>query len=370
MTQPPSRRLRVLLVAYPLLPVSENSAGGAEQVLWALERELHARGHQTCVAAAEGSRISGDLFATGKPATGLDQFQAREAEQSSRLSAWLNSSEPPQLDLVHDQSGSFWKQAGAIQLPMLATLHLPRDFYPAQNFQNISANVFFNCVSKAQFNTFAELTNQLGFVRNGIALDRFPVNDGPIAKREYALWLGRICEEKGTHVALDIAHEAGQEIIIAGQVYPFLYHQKYFAREIIPRLKRAGKKAQFINSPSFGEKVELLRNARVLLLTSVVEETSSIVAMEAAACGTPVLAFRRGAFPEVIEEGVNGKLFGSPAEMLAGSREVEAFDPQRCRSFAEEHFSVQRMADHYETLYSKLPGIGELSGELARDRAF
>lgn len=366
-----SRPLRVLLVAYPLLPVSEDSAGGAEQVLWALERELHARGHQTFVAASDGSRISGELFPTGQPATALDQFQAREEEQSSRISDWLNSADAPQLDLVHDQSGGFWKQASRSQLPRLATLHLPRSFYPQESFHNIAENVFFNCVSEAQLKDFADLPNQLGFVRNGIALERFSVGDQAIANREYLLWLGRICEEKGTHVALDLAHEAGQRIIIAGQVYPFLYHQKYFAREIIPRLKRSGKKAQFINAPSFGEKVELLRNARALLLTSLVDETSSMVAMEAAACGTPVLGFRRGAFPEVIQDGINGKLFASPQEMRDGLGEVEAFVPQRCRQFTKENFSVQHMADRYEELYSELLEASQAARrELARNRAF
>jgi glycosyltransferase involved in cell wall biosynthesis len=194
----------------------------------------------------------------------------------------------------------------------------------------------------------------LGGVNNGITIDRFPLNESPISTREYLLWIGRICEEKGPHIALDLAHRMGERIIIAGQVYPFLYHQKYFAREIIPRLKRAGARARFINSPSFAEKVDLLGNARALLLTSLVDETSSLIAMEAGACGTPVFASRRGALPDVIAEGITGRLFDSEGEMSLGLSEKIDFDPQRSRQYAEENFSAKRMANDYHELYARL----------------
>ena len=349
-----AQRKRVLLVAYPLLPVSESSAGGAEQVLWALRRELHARGHYTVVAAPDGSQVSGELFATGKPASAPDQFVARDEEQTRRIAEWLNSSECPQFDLIHDHSGSFWKVADRLSFPVLATLHLPRSFYPAESFSAFRRNLCFNCVSESQLRTFSDLSRLLGHVPNGIALERFPLSDVPVEAREYVLWLGRICEEKGTHVALDAAYAAGQQIIIAGQVYPFLYHQKYLAREIIPRLKRAGTKARFVNSPSSAEKLDLLRNAGTLLVTTLVDETSSMVAMEASACGTPVYGFRRGALPEVIADGVNGRLFNGEEELSKALREKIEIDPEHCRRYAEEHFSAGHMADQYEELYAEV----------------
>ena len=350
--------LQILLVAYPLLPVTENSAGGAEQVLWALERELHERSVCTVVAAANGSRVSGELFPTGEPASAPDQFAARDEEQTRLIVEWLTSGEARQFDLIHDMSGSFWKQADRVPFPLLATLHLPRSFYLEDIFSRIPDNVYFNCVSASQLKTFADLPRSLGQVANGIALERFSLIEVPVDSREYLLWLGRICEEKGTHVALDVAYESGQQIIIAGQVYPFVYHQKYFAREIIPRLKRAGAKARFVNSPSFSEKVDLLRNARALLLTSLVDETSSMVAMEASACGTPVYGFRRGALPEVIAEGVNGCLFKTSEELTESLRAKIDVSPVRCREFAEQKFSSRRMADAYERMYAEVGHTG------------
>ncbi|HEX7961524.1 MAG TPA: glycosyltransferase [Terriglobales bacterium] len=350
----PLESKRVLLVAYPLLPVSENSAGGAEQVLWALERDLRAHGHHTVVAAAGGSEVAGELFATGEPASAPDQFGARDEEQTRRLIQWLNSHRCSRFDLIHDQSGSFWRHADRVPFPLLATLHLPRSFYPGESFSSIPGNVSFNCVSESQLRTFSDLPGLLAYVPNGIALERFPMSNLQLKAREYVLWLGRICEEKGTHVALDVAHEAGQQIIIAGQVYPFLYHQKYFAREIIPRLKRAGAKARFVNSPSFTEKVDLLRNARALLLTSLVDETSSMVTMEASACGTPTYGFRRGALPEVIADGVNGRLFSTAQELSQELRQNAEITPERCRHHAEQHLSARRMAARYEELYERV----------------
>jgi glycosyltransferase involved in cell wall biosynthesis len=346
-------KLRILYVAYPLLPVTEHSAGGAEQVLWTLEREMHRREHQTTVAACAGSSIAGQLLSTGDPAESLDQFEARAQQQTSTVLEWLDSGAAANFDLLHDMSGAFWRHTYDLQLPVLATLHLPRSLYKQLDFSSIPVHVSFNCVSRSQITEFNDLPRMLGIARNGIALDRF---SAPVSarNREYLLWLGRICEEKGTHTALDVAHGAGKKLIVAGAVYPFLYHQKYFAREVIPRLKRAGSKARYVERPSFAEKVELIRNAEALLVTSEINETSSIVAMEAAACGTPVVALDRGAMQEIIANGITGFLAKDAEEMRATVKRIEDIHALQCRKYAEENYSAERMADAYEEFYRKL----------------
>ncbi len=142
--------------------------------------------------------------------------------------------------------------------------------------------------------------------------------------------------------------------MLAGAVYPFLYHQQFHAREVLPRLRRARSSARFFSGPSFGEKLELLRHARVLLLTSTVAETSSLVAMEAAACGTPVLGLRRGAFPEVVANGVTGLLADSLEEMPRLLPAATALSPELCRRQALGHYSATAMASGYEQLYRSL----------------
>ncbi|HWF03357.1 MAG TPA: glycosyltransferase family 4 protein, partial [Candidatus Angelobacter sp.] len=293
---------RVLYVAYPLLTVSCELAGGAEQVLWTLEREVTGRGVLTTVAASAGSQVSGELFATGEPCSQPDDYERRRVEHEDQAVELIRqrAREGGAFDLVHDMSGSFWRRAAEMDVPVLATLHLPRSFYPPQNFENIPANVSFNCVSESQARSFSDLKNMIGVAPNGIALKKFAADSGDDAQqgsadrsdgnREGLLWLGRICEEKAPHLALEIAERAGLPITLAGQVYPFSYHQQYFEREVAPRLK-AVPNATFIASPSFEIKRKLLQEAQALLITSLAEETSSLVAMEAAASGTPVSAF-------------------------------------------------------------------------------
>jgi glycosyltransferase involved in cell wall biosynthesis len=346
--------LRILYIAYPLLPVSEHSPGGAEQVLWTLEREMKLRGHSTCVAACAGSQIAGDLFPTGESNPRFDESERVAAAHNGSIRDWLQDGAASKFDLIHDMSGGFWSHAHDLPLPVLATLHLPRRLYKPLQFDSISETVSFSCVSQSQMAEFGDLPRMLGSVGNGIALDRFAAGNVPIGERQYALWLGRICEEKGPHTALDVAHAGGERLILAGAVYPFLYHQKYFAREIIPRLKRAGSRTKFVESPSFPEKLELIRNARALLITSQINETSSIVAMEAAACGTPVIAIRRGALPEVVEQDVTGFLVSDADEMIAALARVSQIDSEQCRRYAQQHYSAARMADEYSELYEKI----------------
>lgn len=345
-------QLRILYVAYPLLTVSETSAGGAEQVLWTLEREMAGRVSSTTVAASAGSRVSGELFSTGDPCTQTDDFERRNREHQDKIVQFVRqkTQDGAPFDLIHDMSGSFWPRAADVEAPVLATLHLPRHFYRPEYFQNIPANVAFNCVSASQARSFDGIRQVMGIVPNGIPLDHFDPNYG---KRQGLLWLGRICEEKGPHLALDIAARSGWPIVIAGQVYPFSYHRQFFAREIEPRL-RENPNARWIDSPSAALKCDLLRSAAALLITSLVDETSSLVAMEAGACATPVIAFRRGALPEVVKDGITGFVVEGTAEALEALKRLPALSYGECHANALLHFSPVAMADGYELLYASL----------------
>jgi len=264
------------------------------------------------------------------------------------------------FDLIHDHSGSFWKRAAEIDTPVLATLHLPRSFYPEGSFNDVPANVSFNCVSDSQARSFADLDALAGVVPNGIALDFFESAASGVAQNgdhQGLLWLGRICEEKAPHLALEIAAQSGRPITLAGQVYPFSYHQQYFDREVLPRL-RSMPNARFISAPPAELKRRLLRESQALLITSLAEETSSLVAMEAAASGTPVVAFRKGALPEVVREGVTGFLVEDAAQAVVALQNISSISSETCVQHAQKNFSALEMVERYCRLYDRLASSG------------
>ncbi len=189
----------------------------------------------------------------------------------------------------------------------------------------------------------------LGHVANGVPARLF--RDQP-PRRSFALALGRICPEKGFHLALDAAEMAGVPLVIAGELYDYPEHQSYFQNELLPRLN--GGNCRFLGPVGFEKKRKLLGQARCLLVPSVAPETSSLVAMEAMASGTPVVAFASGALPEIVEHGRTGYLVANAAEMAAAMALVDRIDPDECRRAARERFSEDRMLADYLALYSRI----------------
>jgi glycosyltransferase involved in cell wall biosynthesis len=344
---------RILYTAYPLTPVNMESAGGAEQMLATLEAEMFRRGHVTTVAACRGSRVCGEVVPVSEASAQNDRFHEVNAASLERIAELVAERQRSALafDLIHDTGGCLRPIAAGLPAPVLMTLHLPRYFYPPQTFRDVPENVTFNCVSESQRAWFRDVAQVVGVVPNGIALERFTPQ---WQKSDYLLWLGRICHEKGAHLALDAAERAGLPIVVAGQVYPISAHQRYFRRWILPRLRRRKHPARLVLRPTLAEKLDLLRNARALLAPSLVDETSSLVAMEAMACGTPVVAFARGALPEVVRHEETGLLVRSLREMVEAVRRVHLISPWACRRVAETRFSAARMADDYERLYEQV----------------
>ncbi len=320
--------MNILSVAYPLFPVGPDSGGGAEQILFLVERELVRSGHRSIVIAAQGSQVSGELIET--PAFNSEiTDDVRAHAHRVHLDCIQEALRRYSIDLIHFHGMDFHAYLPDTKVPKLATLHLPAQWYPSRVFD--LPGIELNCVSQAQADS-APAGRRLPVIFNGIDLERYCAPQGT---RKFLLWIGRICPEKGVHIALRIAHRLDLPMVVAGPVHPFRDHQKYFSEEVQPLLDN---QRRYAGAVSLEQKIELLADARCLLLPSLVAETSSLVAMEAISSGTPVVAYRAGALPEVVEHAQTGFIVDSEDEMLdavdARSRDFSGDMPrQSARSF-------------------------------------
>lgn len=182
-------------------------------------------------------------------------------------------------------------------------------------------------------------------VHHGLDPSRYSVGSG---EGGYAAFVGRMAPEKGVHLAIDIARAAGLELRIAAKMQEQL-EVEYFRDEVEPRL---GGDVQYLGELDFDAKVALLGAAQFLLNPIQWAEPFGLIAIEAMACGTPVMTTPFGAIPEIVVDGVTG--FVRPLEDLGGLVEkLTAIDRKSCRLLVEQEFSSQRMAHDYVRVYEK-----------------
>jgi glycosyltransferase involved in cell wall biosynthesis len=329
--------LTILSVAYPLAPVTRATSGGAEQIVALLDDTFVRAGHRSLVVACEGSQVRGELIATPRHHGAIDNRAQREAH--ARHLATIRRV-IDRVDVVHYHGLDFlWYDVDA-DVPKIVTLHLPPEWYPPAIFTRDDLTLV--AVSQSEC---ARAPRCDAVVPNGIDIHAFEPRATPGG--DYALIVGRICPEKNVHEAIDAARAASIRVVIAGEVFPFVEHDAYFRDAIAPRL---GDDVVFIGAVAMPEKRDLFAGARCVLIPSKAAETSSLVAMEALACGTPVIAFDSGALREVVGRG--GVIVRNQQEMTDAIRAIGALDRTLCRAEAEERFDAGAMAARYLNLYS------------------
>jgi glycosyltransferase involved in cell wall biosynthesis len=228
----------------------------------------------------------------------------------------------------------------------LTTLHGRLDLTDLKPFYHRFAEMPLISVSNDQRKPFPH-ANFVATIPHGIPTDLHRPSFGP---GSYLAFLGRISPEKRPDRAIRIARAAGIPLKIAAKVDKV--DEDYFRTEIAPLIDGPG--VEFIGEINEREKTKFLGDAAALLFPIDWPEPFGLVMIEAMACGTPVLAFRCGSVPEVIEDGVTGKAVDSEEQAVAALPEILSYDRRAVRKRFEERFSAARMAREYVSVYRNL----------------
>jgi len=351
------RPLRVGVIAPPFLPVPPPGYGGTERVVGILCEGLVGRGHDVTLFAAPGSVTSARLVTPLETAPTLGDPSSVPEEFLYTTAAYLRADA---FDVIHDHSGMGPALGSMLagRPPVVHTLHGPWTPYSQRFIGLVDDRVHVVAISRAQQadNPFIRYA---GMVYNGVDLRAHPFNAD---KEEFLVYLGRVSPEKRPEQAIDVARRSGRPLVmIVKRSEPA--ERNYWDHMVAPRL---GSDVEVMEEPPDDVKVDVLGRAKALIFPIDWPEPFGLVMTEAMACGTPVIARRLGAAPEVIAHGVTGLLCDSLDDMVDAVAGIGSLRPVDCRRRAEQHFSADAMACAYERIYAT--AIGERDDVPGRHR--
>lgn len=339
--------MRIALLAPLVERVPPPAYGGTEAVVSLLAEELVRRGHEVVLYA------SGDSCTTAT----LRAVYPRSLRASTELATWAPYEwahlaaalrDADAFDIIHNHMGDMAVAfADLVPTPMLSTLHCL--ITPEARFVWERYRGAYNTISYAARRTVPPLplARDVGVVYNAIDVASFPFQ---ATKEDFLLFLSRIAPEKGPHLAIEVARRVGMPLLMAGKVDRA--DRAFYEQVVKPLLDPAY--VTYVGEVTREEAKALYRRARCLLLPLQWEEPFGLVMPEAMACGTPVIAFARGAAPELIVSGETGFLVHTLDEMVAAVQRIGQIVPSVCRRHVERHFDVPRMVDGYLAVYEQL----------------
>jgi glycosyltransferase involved in cell wall biosynthesis len=336
--------MRILQLAPLWEAVPPPAYGGTEAVVSVLCEELVRQGHEVTLCASGDSQTSAALSSVYyRSLRSADDLGDRSPYDWVHVALSLKDAQD--FDIIHNHAGELaMAMSHLVDAPMLTTMHCL--ITPDTKFVWDRYPGWYNTISHSQRRSMPPIrnTNFSGVVYNAIDVASFPYRE---RKDDFLLYLSRVAPEKGTHLAIEVAKRLGRTLVIAAKVDRV--DQAYFESAVKPQID--GKLIQFVGEADSRTKRDLLARARCVLLPLCWEEPFGLVMAESMACGTPVVAFRRGSAPEIIVDGETGFLVDNLEAMARAVLEVERIDPQRCRRHVEEQFNPQRMAADYLSLY-------------------
>jgi glycosyltransferase involved in cell wall biosynthesis len=342
--------MKIAQIAPPWISVPPRGYGGTEWVVQQLCDGLSARGHQVTLYASGDSTTAAELrsvFPAQIPEfMGNSAFEARHSGYA--LADILSRTGERAFDIVHDHSGFFVVAASALLPlpPVLHTIHSAFDEVTTGFYDQFGRSVAYNAISEYQRSMGPAGMNWAGVVPNAIDLSMWPLQE---EKDDYLLAFGRVCEAKGFHLSIEVARRTGRRLVMAGALQP--QYADYFHDVIEPELD---DQIVFLGEVGDPRRRELFSNAAAFLFPILWPEPFGLVMIEAMATGTPVVAFRNGSVPEVIDDGVTGFIVEDVDQMVEAVGRVHQIDGAACRHAVEERFTVDRLVTDYEALYARL----------------
>lgn len=249
------------------------------------------------------------------------------------------------VDIIHSHFNlltSFYSSLSST--PTIQSFHSPISVHTKPLLERFKDNnyVSFSLAQRKQMPNINWVAN----IYHGIDMQKFYFNPHP---KDYFLYLGRITEEKGVHLAIEAAKAANVPLVIAGRSYP---EEGYWHNQIENNID--GKMIRYVGEANFGTKIEYLQNAKAVLFPTQYDEVFGLVMIEAMACGTPIIGWNSGSVPEVIEDRHTGYVVNSVENMTKAINNIDKISREACRERAQRFFSVEKMVSGYEKVYLRI----------------
>jgi glycosyltransferase involved in cell wall biosynthesis len=312
-----------------------------------LVTELDRRGHEVTTFASGDSVVPGRHIGTvpqalrplGYGGDSLPYMQLTLHEVLARAT---------EFDIIH--SHMEWASlllARVSPVPVVSTFHGRLDLpYADAMFRDPPAGLV--AISDNQASTHPDVP-WAAIVHNGLRLTEAPF--GTTQRTDALCFVGRVAPEKGIVEAIDIALEAGRPLRIAAKAGPTATEREYFDTVFQPALKAAGRSVEFLGELDQADRDELFAQSHASLMPGSWPEPFGLVLIESLACGTPVIARRIGALPEILRDGIDG-FFGDDVTAMAYKVDrIVDLDRRAIRESVLDRFSVERMTDRYMAVY-------------------
>jgi glycosyltransferase involved in cell wall biosynthesis len=336
--------MRIGLIAAPWIPVPPPNYGGTELVIDHIARGLAARGHDVRLFTLPESTCPVDRDWVLPKAAEPMGFTVPEAQHV--LAAYEAFDD---VDVIHDHTVLGPALAAGHKHPDIPVAFTNHNLVTPQNRPLLHAAAAAGslvAISHDQYSRDPDIEVS-AVIHHGIDSDRYPFGPGGGG---YAMFLGRMNPDKGPERAIRIARAAGMPLKMVVKMWE--PGEKAFFRDVVEPL--LGPDIELHLESTHEQNVEMLRHAEALVNPISWHEPFGLVMPEAMSCGTPVLAFARGAAPEIIQHGVTGWLGADEADLAKALTRVRDFDRATCRELVETRFCVQRMARDHERLYRRL----------------